>query len=80
MSGAALTHFIELWRGEGFSAIPWNLIVWAVPGAVLGAVLGTHLQGRVSEWASRIFFATLFIAIGIVFLVAFTFFADRFNG
>jgi len=79
VTGVALTHFVELWRGGGFSAIPWNLLVWAVPGTVIGAALGTHLQGRVGERASRVFFATLFLTIGFVFLVAFTLFAHRFG-
>lgn len=79
VTGAAVTHLIELWRAGGFSAIPWNLIVWAVPGAIIGAVVGTHLQGRVGERASRIFFGSLFLLIGIVFLLAFTIFAARFK-
>ena len=64
--------------GGGLSAIPWNLIVWAVPGAFIGAWFGTHLQGRISERASRIFFASLFPGIGLTFLIAFTLFARRF--
>ncbi|MGH3648086.1 MAG: sulfite exporter TauE/SafE family protein [Micromonosporaceae bacterium] len=41
--GAALTHMVQLAVLDGFTAIPWNLIVWAVPGAVVGAVIGTGL-------------------------------------
>ena len=76
---AALTHVVQLARQGGFAAIPWNLIVWGVPGAIIGAALGTRLQGRVSEQATRRFFATLFAAIGATFLVAFTVFARRFS-
>jgi uncharacterized membrane protein YfcA len=25
---------------------PWNLVVWAVPGAIVGAQIGSRLQGR----------------------------------
>lgn len=76
--GAALTHGVQLVLAGGIAAIPWNLIVWAAPGAVVGAVIGTRLQGRVSETASRRFFGVLFAAIGVTFLVAFTVFAGRF--
>ncbi len=69
--GAALTHLVELAREGGFAAIPWNLLVWAVPGAVVGAVLGTRLQGRVPEVAAKRFFAGLFGLIGVVFVAVF---------
>jgi uncharacterized membrane protein YfcA len=79
VTGAASTHLIQLVMEGGLSAVPWNLIVWAVPGAVVGASIGTRLQGRVSERAARLFFAALFAAIGISFLLAFTVFAHRFQ-
>lgn len=79
VTGAAVTHLVELGRTGGLAAIPWNLIAWAVPGAMIGAIVGTQLQGRVGERASRIFFGALFLTIGITFLVAFAFFADRFK-
>jgi len=50
---------------DGFAAIPWNLIVWAVPGTVIGAVIGTGLQGKVSQQVTRWFFGVLFLAIGV---------------
>lgn len=79
VTGAAATHLVELAREGGLSAIPWNLLVWAVPGAVIGAFVGTRLQGRVSEDAARRFFSGLFLAIGVTFLVAFTIFQGRFT-
>jgi uncharacterized membrane protein YfcA len=77
--GASLTHGLLIAREGGLSAVPWNLIVWAVPGAVIGAVLGTRLQGKVSEERARRFFSALFAAIGVTFLLAFTVFAERFG-
>ncbi len=77
--GAAVTHLIQLATQGGVSAIPWNLIVWAVPGAYVGATWGTHFQGRISERASRIFFSGLFLVIGILFLIAFTALRHRFG-
>lgn len=77
--GAATTHLVELSLTAGLQAIPWNLIVWAVPGSLIGAALGARLQGKVSEHGARVFFSILFLAIGVSFLLAFTVFADRFG-
>ena len=79
VAGAATTHLIQLVGEGGLAAIPWNLIVWAVPGSVGGAFVGTRLQGRISEKASRLFFSGLFAAIGLTFLLAFTVFSQTFR-
>jgi uncharacterized membrane protein YfcA len=71
VAGAAVTHVIQLLREGGLTAVPWNLLVWAVPGAVVGAVVGTHLQGRVPDRAAQLFFAGLFAVIGMVFVAVF---------
>lgn len=76
--GAAVTHLVQLAAEGGFDAIPWNLIVWAVPGALIGAQIGTTLQGRLDEALTRRFFAALFAIIGVTFFVAFTVFRSRF--
>lgn len=67
--GAAATHFVQLVQEGGLSAIPWNLIVWAVPGAIIGAQIGARLQGHVPERASNRFFASLFVGVGVAFIV-----------
>ncbi len=77
--GAGITHFVQLAILGGLSAIPWNLIVWAVPGAIIGATIGTHFQGKIRERVARIFFSLLFLSIGIVFVMAFTVFKQRFG-
>lgn len=79
VAGGAVTHFVEIVQEGGVSAIPWKLIVYAVPGSVLGAFAGTRLQGRVSERASRLFFSALFLGIGVAFLLAFTVFRSTFT-
>ena len=79
VAGAAATHLVQLAIEGSLGAIPWNLIVWAVPGAISGAFIGTRLQGRVSERAARLFFAGLFAAIGVSFLLAFTVFLRLFG-
>lgn len=63
----------------GLAAVPWDLLAWAVPGALVGALVGTRFQGRVSEDAARRFFSALLLAIGLTFLMVFTVFSDRFS-
>jgi uncharacterized membrane protein YfcA len=72
------THMVQLAAAGGFAAIPGNLIVWAVPGAILGAIIGTGLQGKVSPRVTR-WFGGLFLTIGLTFLLAFTVFVHRFG-
>ena len=68
---AAAAHLTRLVLAGGLAAVPWNLLVWAVPGALIGARIGTGLQGRVSEHAARLFFSALFLVIGAAFLIVF---------
>lgn len=67
--GAAIVHLLLLLREGGFGAVPWNLIAWAVPGAITGSFLGTRLQGRVPERLANRFFGALFTGIGVAFLL-----------
>jgi uncharacterized membrane protein YfcA len=78
VTGAAATHLVQLVITGGLAATPWNLLVWAVPEALTGVMLGTRLQGRVREDTAHRFFAGLFGVIGLTFLLAFTVFANRF--
>lgn len=77
--GAALTHLVQLTVDGGLSATPWNLVVWAVPGALIGAQIGTRLQGRFDEGRTALFFAALFLAIGFAFLAIVTVLGERFD-
>ncbi|MFU8765908.1 MAG: sulfite exporter TauE/SafE family protein [Haliea sp.] len=65
---AVSIHFSQLIAAEGISAIPWNLVVWGVPGMVAGASVGAWLQGRVNELAARKFFIGLFLLLAVSFL------------
>ena len=67
---AAATHLWELSRNGGWGAIPWDLVTWAAPGAICGAFIGTHLQGRIPERTSQRFFSILFLAIGALFVAS----------
>lgn len=68
--GAILTHFSQFVINQGIGAIPWNLIVWGIPGMAGGALFGSWLQGRVNEQSARKFFAALFVVLAVTFLVS----------
>lgn len=66
---AIVTHFTQFMLQEGLGAIPWNLIVWGVPGMAAGALVGAQLQGHVSQRASKKFFAGLFVLLSVTFVI-----------
>jgi uncharacterized membrane protein YfcA len=55
--------------GRGADAIPWNLIVYLVPGAIIGGQIGARLQGRFAPRVMERAMAILFLFIGTVFLL-----------
>lgn len=68
VAGASVAHIGALLHTGGLSAIPWNLIVYTVPGALIGGQIGSRLQGRVSHNALERGIAGLFVFIGLVFV------------
>jgi len=70
VAAGSVAHMVRLFSAGGLTAIPWNLVVYTVPGAVLGGQIGARLQGRVSEAVMGRAMAGLFIVIGAAFLVS----------
>lgn len=66
--GGSIAHFVRLFQEGGVNAIPWNLIVYLVPGAVIGGQIGARLQGRISAGIMERAMAILFLLIGLIFL------------
>lgn len=67
LAGSVTDIFTLLARG-GADAIPWNLIIFTIPGAVLGGQIGAKLQGRLSSSNIEKLIALMFILIGTAFL------------
>ncbi len=67
LSGSVTSVAVLVQRG-GLSAVPWNLVVYTIPGAVLGGQLGSKFQGRISSDLSERLIAVLFVVVGIAFL------------
>ncbi len=59
---ATTTLVSQLIRDGGVGAVPWNLIVYEVPGVLIGGQIGPRLQGLVSQ-------RTMERAIGVLFVL-----------
>ncbi len=73
----SFTHVGALIKGGGFSAVPWHLVVYAVPAVVIGGQIGPRMQGRVAHKTMERAIGSLFlvIAVAMVFVAYFKFMA-----
>ena len=62
------TSISTLVQKGGLDAVPWGLVLYTVPGAVVGGQLGAKYQGRISSEDMERFIAILFVVIGLAFL------------
>jgi uncharacterized membrane protein YfcA len=67
LSGSITSVAVLIQKG-GLGAVPWNLVLYTIPGAVLGGQLGSRFQGRISSAYSERLIAILFVVVGIAFL------------
>ncbi len=67
LSGSVTSVAILIQKG-GLSAVPWNLVLYTIPGAVLGGQLGSSFQGKISSTLSERLIAVLFVVVGVAFL------------
>ena len=61
---ASATQVAGLVSAGGIDALPWNAVVYLVPGVLIGGQLGPALQGRVPARVMELAIASLFAAIG----------------
>ncbi|NIV18743.1 MAG: TSUP family transporter [Woeseiaceae bacterium] len=62
---ASTTLFAQLVRDGGWTAIPWNLLVWDIPGVLIGGQIGPRLQGLVTPHIMRRAIAVLFVILAV---------------
>ena len=56
---------VELIRDGGWSAVPWHLLVYDIPGVLIGGQIGPRLQGRFNQRTLQKAIAFMFVVIGI---------------
>ncbi|MEL7447594.1 MAG: sulfite exporter TauE/SafE family protein [Pseudomonadota bacterium] len=68
---ASFTLIVQLINAGGWQAVPWNLVVYSIPGVIIGGQIGPRLQGRVSHRTMEHAIGALFFVIaGAMLLVA----------
>jgi uncharacterized protein len=67
LSGSITSVAVLIQKG-GLAAVPWNLVLYTIPGAVLGGQIGSRFQGRISSEFSERLISILFVVVGFAFL------------
>lgn len=65
---ATATLFAELIQAGGWTAIPWDLLVYDVPGVLIGGQIGPRLQGLVPQHAMRRAISMLFVMLAVAMM------------
>ena len=60
---ASTTLSMQLIRGGGWTAVPWDLLVYDIPGVLIGGQIGPRLQGKVAPHTMRRAIAILFVIL-----------------
>lgn len=67
LSGSITSIAVLIQKG-GLAAVPWNLVAYTIPGAILGGQIGSRFQGRLSSETSERLISILFVVVGFAFL------------
>ena len=60
---ASTTLAVQLIRDGGWTAVPWDLLVYDIPGVLIGGQIGPRLQGRIAPHTMRRAIAILFVIL-----------------
>jgi hypothetical protein len=65
---ASTTLAVQLIKAGGWTAVPWNLLLYDIPGVLIGGQIGPRLQGKVAPHVMRRAIAVLFVVLAIAML------------
>ena len=65
VAAASFTQISALVAEGGADAVPWNLVVYTIPGVIIGGQIGPRLQGKVNHRDMERAIGVLFAVIGI---------------
>ena len=65
---ASFTLFAQLIQSGGWGAVPWNLLIYDIPGVLIGGQIGPRLQGRISQHTMRRAISILFVLLAVAML------------
>jgi len=65
---ASTTLATQLIKAGGWTAVPWNLLIYDIPGVLIGGQIGPRLQGKISPHVMRRAIAVLFVMLAIAMM------------
>ncbi|MDH3612761.1 MAG: sulfite exporter TauE/SafE family protein [Gammaproteobacteria bacterium] len=65
---ASTALFGQLIHAGGWTAVPWNLLCYDIPGVLIGGQIGPRLQGRVSQHTMRRSISLLFVILAVAMI------------
>ena len=60
---ASTTLAVQLIRDGGWTAVPWDLLLYDIPGVLIGGQIGPRLQGKIAPHTMRRAIAVLFVIL-----------------
>jgi uncharacterized membrane protein YfcA len=65
---ATATLVVELIEAGGWAAVPWNLLIYDIPGVLIGGQIGPRLQGLIPQHRMRQAISVLFMSLAIAMM------------
>ena len=65
---ASTTLVAQLVQAGGWMAVPWNLLVYDIPGVLIGGQIGPRLQGKVAPHTMRRAISVLFVLLAVAMM------------
>jgi uncharacterized membrane protein YfcA len=65
---ATATLVVELIQAGGWAAVPWNLLIYDIPGVLIGGQIGPRLQGLIPQHRMRQAISVLFLFLAIAMM------------
>ena len=65
---ASTALVVQLINAGGWAAVPWNLLIYDIPGVLIGGQIGPRLQGRVAPHNLRRAISVLFVVLAIAMM------------
>lgn len=68
LAAASFVVLGQLISADGLSAVPWHLVIYTIPGVIIGGQIGPRLQGRIPQRALELTIGFVFIAISFAMM------------
>ena len=65
---ASTTLVAQLLKAGGWTAVPWNLLCYDIPGVLIGGQIGPRLQGRIAPHTMRRAISALFVVLSVAMM------------